>query len=102
MPNVRYQQARFTPHTFYVAGYGCGFHTTYGLMGQEFFCYAIYDACREIERIMEVLSETVVRITMVAAEEQLAPLFFIRDDIAYKDKLMFSPQFPREIFLPML
>ena len=71
-------------------------------MGQEFFCYAIYDACREIERIMEVLSETVVRITMVAAEEQLAPLFFIRDDIAYKDKLMFSPQFPQEIFLPML
>ena len=71
-------------------------------MGQEFFCYAIYDAHREIERIMEVLSETAVRITMVAAEEQLAPLFFIRDDIAYKDKLMFSPQFPREIFLPML
>ena len=68
MPNVRYQQARFTLHTFYVAGYGCGFYA-------KFFCYAIYDACREIERIMEVLSETVVRITTVAAEEQLAPLF---------------------------
>ena len=102
VPSIRHQQARFAPHTFYVPGHGCGFHATYGLMGQEFFCYAIYDARRELDRIMEVLSETSVRMATVAAEAQLAPLFFIGDDIAYKDKLMFSPQFLRETFIPIL
>jgi hypothetical protein len=100
--NIRSQQGRFAPHTFYVPGHGCGFHAAYGLMGQELFCYAIYDARREIDRIMEVLSETAVRIATVAAEEKLAPLFFIGDDIAYKGTLMFSPQFLRETFIPML
>jgi uroporphyrinogen decarboxylase len=100
--HMRREQARFAPNTMYVPGHGCGFHAAYGLMGQEFFCYAIYDARSDVERIMEALSESAARIATAAAEAQLAPLFFIGDDIAYKDKLMFSPKFLRETFIPML
>lgn len=100
--SVKNQQVRFAPYTFYVPGHGCGFHATYGLMGQEFFCYAIYDARKEIERIMDVFGETATRFTKATAKEQFSPLFFIGDDIAYKDRLMFSPQFLRETFIPRL
>ena len=102
LAHTRREQVRFAPYSMYVPGHGCGFHATYGLMGQQFFCYAIYDARSEIERIMEVFAESAVRVATVAAEEKLAPLFFIGDDIAYKDKLMFSPKFLRETFIPML
>jgi uroporphyrinogen-III decarboxylase len=99
---TRRRQQQFAPSTMYVPGHGCGFHATYGLMGQEFFCYALYDARDEIERIMDALKANAVRLCEAAAKEQLAPLFFIGDDIAYKAGLMFSPQFLRETFLPCL
>jgi len=38
----------------------------------------------------------------VAAEKRLCPLYFIGDDIAYKGRLMFAPQFLRETFIPAL
>lgn len=100
--STRRQQQRFAPYTMYVPGHGCGFHATYGLMGQELFCYALYDARDEIERIMHTLNANAVRLCEAAAQEQLAPLFFIGDDIAYKAGLMFSPQFLRETFIPCL
>jgi hypothetical protein len=101
-PLVRQQQQRFAPYTMYVPGYGCGFHAAYGLMGQERFSFAIYDAPHELYRLLEALNETAVRYARVAAEEELCPLYFIGDDIAYKGKLMFSPAFLRRTFLPML
>jgi hypothetical protein len=99
---IHEQQRRFAPHTLYVPGYGCGFHAAYGLMGQQRFCYAIYDAPDAVYRLLEALNETAVRYARVAAEAQLCPLYFIGDDIAYKGKLMFSPDFLRRTFIPML
>ncbi|HIE51253.1 MAG TPA: hypothetical protein EYP85_05800 [Armatimonadetes bacterium] len=99
---MRRQQELFAPYTLYVPGGGCGFHATYGLMGQELFSYAIYDARAEVERIMEVLNENCVRQAQVAAEEQLGPLYFIGDDLAYKGRLLFSPSFLRQTFIPCL
>ncbi len=99
---VREMQRRFAPLTMYVPGHGCGFHDAYGLMGQELFCYAIYDAKKEVRALLEITGETAYRFAKVAAEEQLCPLYFIGDDIAYKNGLLFSPSFLRETFLPML
>jgi uroporphyrinogen decarboxylase len=99
---VREQQQRFAPYTLYIPGYGCGFHAAYGLMGQQRFCYAIYDAPEAVYRLLEALNETAVRYACAAAAAQLCPLYFIGDDIAYKGKLMFSPAFLRRTFLPML
>ncbi|HID07415.1 MAG TPA: hypothetical protein EYP10_09740 [Armatimonadetes bacterium] len=102
VPSVRTAQQRFAPYTLFVPGGGCGFHATYGLMGQVLFSYAIYDAPNALLRVMEVMNENAVRYARIVAQEQLAPIYFIGDDIAYKDKLMFSPDFLRRTFIPCL
>lgn len=99
---LRWNKERFEPYTMYVPGGGCGFHATYGLMGQALFSYAIYDDPYNIERILEVQTETSYRMAKVAAEVKLAPVYFIGDDIAYKNKLMFSPDFLRRTFVKSL
>lgn len=99
---MRRMQRMFAPKTVFVPGGGCGFHATYGLMGQELFCYAIYDAPGEVMRIMEAMNENAVRYAKAAAEERLCPIYFIGDDIAYKGGLMFSPDFLRKTFIPCL
>lgn len=93
---------RFEPYTMFIPGGGCGFHATYGQMGQEFFSYAIYDDPANVERILEVETETAYRMAKVAAEANLCPVYFIGDDIAYKHKLMFSPDFLRRTFIKSL
>lgn len=96
------QQDRFAPLTMYVPGCGCGFHGTYGTMGLELFSYAIHDARDGIEKMLGVLNENGVRTARLAAAERLCPMFFIGDDIACKGRLMFSPGFLRETFVPCL
>ena len=100
--NTRRVQAAFAPETMYVPGHGCGFHDAHGTMGIELFSYAIYDCPAEIERLVEDRNAPGVRVAQIAAEEKLCPLFFIGDDIAYKQHLMFSPDFLRRTFIPAL
>lgn len=97
-----HDKERFEPHTMYIPGHGCGFHATYGMMGQEFFSYAIYDDPVSIERLLEANTENCYRAAKIAAEANLAPIYFIGDDIAYKGKLMFSPEFLRRTFIKSL
>lgn len=99
---IRREQERFAPYTMFVPPTGCGFHAAYALMGQERFAYAIYDAPREVETLLELEGESAYRFAQVAAEEQLCPLHFLGDDIAYKNGLLFSPAFLRRTFIPML
>jgi len=102
VPWIQQEQARFAPYTLFVTPTGCGFHAAYGLMGQERFAYAIYDAPEEVYALMELEGETAYRYAKVAAEQQLCPLHFIGDDIAYKNGLLFSPAFLKRTFIPML
>lgn len=102
LPEMRRRQKLFEPFTMYVPGHGCGFHATYGLMGLELFSYAIADCRSEIERIMEIFCANAVMHAKVCADEKLSPLFFVGDDIAYKNRLMFSPKFLRETFIKCL
>ncbi len=90
---------RFEPYTMYVPGGGCGFHATYGLMGQELFSYAIYDDPVNVERLLEVETESAYRLAKAAAQAKLCPIYFIGDDIAYKGRLLFSPEFLRRTFI---
>jgi len=102
MDRNRAQMAKFEPHTLYVPGGGCGFHETYGLMGQQLFSYAIYDDPINIERILEAKTESNYRLAKAAAEAKLAPVYFIADDIAYKGATLFSPDFLRRTFIKSL
>ncbi len=102
VPHIRRLQDQFAPYTLYVPGHGCGFHAAYDLMGQERFSYFIYDAPQEIRTLLELTGETAFRIAQVTAQTGLAPLYFVGDDIAYKNGLLFPLSFLRETFLPML
>lgn len=102
VPHLRAVQAAFAPYTMYVPGHGCGFHATYDMMGLQLFSYAIYDCPAEVERLVEANNARAVQIATIAAQEQLCPLFFIGDDIAYKQRLMFSPDFLRRTFIRCL
>lgn len=102
VPHVRAVQAAFAPLTMYVPGHGCGFHGTYDMMGLQLFSYAIYDCPAEVERLIEAGNVPGVHIARIAAEAKLCPLFFIGDDIAYKQRLMFSPEFLRRTFIRAL
>ncbi len=102
IPRQRSQKAAFEPYTMYIPAGGCGFHSTYGLMGQQLFSYAIYDDPVNVERILEIETESAYRLAKAAAEANLAPVYFIGDDIAYKNKLMFSPDFLRRTFIKSL
>jgi len=100
--NTRKVQAAFAPYTMYVPGCGCGFHAAHGTMGIQLFSYAIYDCPAEVERLVEAHNAPGVQVATIAAEEKLCPLFFIGDDIAYKQHLMFSPDFLRRTFIRAL
>lgn len=102
IPWLRRERERFEPWTMYVPCVGSGFHATYGLMGQELFSYAIYDAPAALERVMEAQVESAVRMARAAAEARLSPIYFIGDDIAYKGALLFSPAYLRRAFVPAL
>lgn len=100
--NIKVQQKRFEPYTMYVPGDGCGFHATYGMMGLELFSLAIYDARDDVERLIWANNANSVKLAKAAAEADLCPMYFIGDDIAYKDTTMFSPKFLRETFIECL
>ncbi len=102
VPAFQQEVETFQPHTMYVPGGGCGFHATYGLMGQELFSYAIYDDPVSIERILEVETETCYRIAKATVEADLCPMYFIGDDIAYKGATLFSPDYLRKTFIKSL
>ena len=99
--NKRMQEL-LDPYTMYVPGIGCGFHATYGLMGLELFSLATYYDRDNVERIMWAINEDNVKLSRAAAESNLCPIFFIGDDIAYKNAVMFSPDFLKETFVECL
>lgn len=96
------QRERFAPRTMWVPCTGCGFHAAYGLMGQTLFSYAIYDDPVNVERLIEIETETCYRLAKAAADFKIAPMYLIGDDVAYKHKLMFSPDFLRRTFIKSL
>jgi len=95
-------QQRMAPLTYCVPGGPVGFHEVYGLMGQVFFSYAIYDARKDLDRLFDIMGHNAVRLAETAAKAKLGPLYFTWADIAYKGTLLYSPQFLRETFIPML
>ncbi len=96
------QRDVFAPQTLLVPADGVGFHATYGLMGIELFSYALYDAPAEIERLIEQHNYNALQRAKAFAQAKPCPLFFYGDDIAFKDRAMFSPEVMHRLFYPYL
>lgn len=92
----------FAPETFYVPGQGIGFHAAYGTMSMDQFALMLYDAPDEIQTLIEHYNNAACVVCEGYAQARLSPFFFIGDDIAYKNKLMFSPQMLDRLFFPYL
>lgn len=92
----------FAPQTLFVPGCGVGFHSAYGSMGLALFSLALYDARDDVERMIDTMNRASCVRARVYAEANIAPLFFIGDDIAYKNTTMFSLEMLRSLFFPYL
>ena len=92
----------FAPETLLVPCDGVGFHGAYGLMGLELFSYALYDCPAEVERLVEALNQHAVMRARAFAEAKPGPIMFYGDDIAYKQRPMFSPEVMHRLFYPQL
>ena len=100
----RDMQKLFAPYTMFVPCISTGFHATYtpSVMSLETFSIAIYDARDELNRILKENNEINLMYVESALRADLCPICFVGDDIAYKNRLMFSPTFLHETFIPML
>jgi uroporphyrinogen decarboxylase len=99
--NRNYSRA-FAPRTMWVPGCNVGFDVYYSITGFKLFAIANRTAPEEMRRIMRERNDASLRYVRAAAEERLSPLFFIGEDVAYKGKLMFSPEYLRREFIPLL
>lgn len=99
--NMNYCKA-FAPNTMWVPGCNVGFDIYYSITGFKLFSIANRTMPEEVRRIMMERNEVSLQYARAAAEERLSPLFFIGEDIAYKGKLMFSPEYLRREFIPLL
>ncbi len=102
IPEMRRWQEAFAPRVMYVPGCGVGLDTCHHQIGLELFCYAIYDAPNLVRRAMDQTMEAGRRFAEGLAEARLCPLAFVWDDIALKERTMFSPSWLRENWLPRL
>jgi len=90
------------PWTMYVPGCGTGLTELYSSVGLQRFCEWTLDHPDLVEAVLWRHAEDGARWARTAARERLCPLFFIGEDIAYKDRLIFSPRWLRRVFLPTL
>jgi len=92
----------FAPHTMWVPGCNVGFDIYYSVTDLKLFSIASRTIPEELKRIMMERNEASLQYARAAAEERLSPLFFIGEDIAYKGKLMFPPEYLKREFIPLL
>lgn len=92
----------FSPYTMWVPGCNVGFDIYYSVTNFTLFSIAKRTMPEEVRRIMVERNEASFRYARAAARERLSPLFFIGEDIAYKNRLMFPPEYLRKEFIPLL
>jgi len=92
----------FSPYTMWVPGCNVGFDIYYSVTNFKLFSIAKRIMPEEVKRIMAERNEVSLRYVEAAARERLSPLFFIGEDIAYKNRLMFPPEYLRNEFIPLL
>jgi hypothetical protein len=98
----RWMRDKLAPRTMYVPGGGTGLTGLYAATGLQRFCEWTCEHDDLIGAVLAHYAEDSVLWAATAARERLCPLFFIGEDIAYKERLIFSPAWLRRRFIPHL
>lgn len=79
-----------------------GFCDVYTKLGMENMVYIYFEEPKLISDWLELKCEKTVKCIKSALSQDLAPVAFIGEDIAYKNGLLFSPSFLKKEFIPRL
>lgn len=90
------------PHTILVVQEGCSLDYAHNYIGMELFCIALYDAPRDIGRILDALSEGYRIRAQIYADYRLAPAYQVGCDVGDKNGTIFSPTFLKRELIPRL
>ncbi len=87
---------------YVIANQGTGLDTIRHYLGIDFFSYLYADNPGLISEFLEIYTDLQVLICETIADRNLSPVVFTYGDIAYKNKLIHSPDFLRKEFFPRL
>jgi len=87
---------------YVIAHQGTGLDTIRNYLGLEFFSYLYADYPELISEFLEIYTDLEILICETIADKNLSPVVFTYGDIAYKNKLIHSPDFLRKEFFPRL
>jgi len=90
------------PHTMLVSQEGSALDYAHNFIGMELFCIALYEAPRDIARILDAFSEAQRIRAQIYADYRLAPAYQVGCDIGDKNGTIFSPAFLRRELIPRL
>lgn len=90
------------PRTVLIKQGGCSLQRAYGEIGMELFCIALYEAPRDIARILDSFSEKERIEAKIYADHRLGPAYQVSCDIGDKNGTIFSPTFLRRELIPRL
>ena len=95
-------QARIGDTVNLLAQHGIGLDDIRHLLGLELFSYLVADDCSLISEALEVCTERNIAECHAVADAGLSPVVLTYGDIAYKNRLLHSPEFLRAEFFPRL
>ncbi|MBU1087499.1 MAG: uroporphyrinogen decarboxylase family protein [Candidatus Omnitrophica bacterium] len=102
MDDFKQQQKLFYPFTcLSMSVEGC-LSIAYKTFGFEEFCKKMYVELLEVEKLIDICAENLYQRAMRFAEQDLGPLFFIKDHIAYEKGLIFSKNFLLQHWIPKI
>ena len=102
VPSLRSAQEIVGPETLLVSQGSSAIEGIRGLLGLELCCLAIYDAPRDVARIMDAYTELQRTKAQVYADHIDAPAYQVSCDIGFKTGTFFSPDFLRREAFPRL
>jgi hypothetical protein len=100
--DFKQQQKLFYPFTFLaMSAEGC-LSIAYKTYGFEDFCKNMYVELLEVEKLFDICAENLYQRAARFAAQDLGPIFFIKDHIAYKNGLIFSRNFLQQHWIPKI
>lgn len=85
-----------------LAQQGVGLDDIRHLVGLELYCYLEYDDPGLVSEFLEASTEHNLAVCHAVADPALSPCVLTYGDIAYKERLLHSPEFLRREFFPRL